>query len=114
MHTFRKQSPVPIHLQFDIPTAGTSHLYFHFFCGRFSTSSFDSLRPRCILEELHDERQKNYITCIYGHDLVGNKLNITQITSKFFDKYHIEIQNYICKKKKKKKKKKHTFLNMNS
>lgn len=54
-HTWRKHSPVPIHLQFDMSTAGTSHLYFPFFFDRLSTSSFDNLYPKCSLKELHDE-----------------------------------------------------------
>lgn len=63
-----KHSPVPAHLPFDIPTAGTSHSYFHFFFDRFSTSAFVNLCPKCTSKELQDKKKlKNRgMKCIYA------------------------------------------------
>lgn len=51
-HTFRKDSPVPVHLQLGMSKAGTSQLYFHFLLVRSSTSSFDTLCPKWMVKEL--------------------------------------------------------------
>ena len=79
-HTFKKHSPVPIHLQFDIPATGTSHLYSHFFVDRFSTSSSDNSCPKCILKEL--QICDKFINKKYKYGIRGSQKGKTSMKKK--------------------------------